>query len=39
LDFELIDLEPSFFQLIPLLSRIKERLGEGEIKKVISNEN
>jgi hypothetical protein len=39
LDFELTDLEPSFFQLIPLLSRIKERLGEGEIKKVVSDED
>ena len=36
LNFELTDLEPSFIQLIPLLSRIKERLGEGEIKKVVS---
>jgi hypothetical protein len=39
LDFELTGLEPSFFQLIPLLSRIKERLGEGEIKKVVSDED
>jgi hypothetical protein len=31
-DFEITDREPSYVQLIPLLSRIKKRLGEDEIK-------
>jgi hypothetical protein len=32
LDFEITDREPNYVQLIPLLSRIKKRLGEDEIK-------
>jgi MULE transposase domain. len=39
LDFEITDRQPSYVQLIPLLSRIKERLGEEEIKKVVSDED
>ena len=31
-DFEITDREPSYVQLIPLLSRIKKRLREDEIK-------
>ena len=31
-DFEITDRDPSYVQLIPLLSRIKKRLGEDEIK-------
>jgi hypothetical protein len=38
-DFEITDREPSYVQLIPLLSRIKKRLGEDEIKKVVSDED
>ena len=39
LDVEITDREPSYVQLIPLLSRIKKRLGEEEIKKVVSDED
>jgi hypothetical protein len=39
LDFEITDREPSYIQLIPLLSRIKDRLGEEEIEKVVSDED
>ena len=35
-DFEITDREPSYVQLIPLLSKIKKRLREEEIKKVVS---
>ena len=38
-DFEITNREPSYVQLIPLLSRIKKRLGEDEIKKVVSDED
>ena len=38
-DVEITDREPSYVQLIPLLSRIKKRLGEDEIKKVVSDED
>ena len=31
-DFEITDRQPSYVQLIPLLSRIKKRLREDEIK-------
>jgi hypothetical protein len=39
LDFEITEREPSYVQLIPLLSRIKNRLGEENIKKVVSDED
>jgi hypothetical protein len=37
LDFEITDREPSYFQLIPLLTRVKDRLGEANIKRVASD--
>jgi hypothetical protein len=39
LDFEITGREPNYIQLIPLLSRIKNRLGEENIKKVVSDED
>jgi uncharacterized protein YbcC (UPF0753/DUF2309 family) len=39
LDFEITDREPSYFQLIPLLTRVKDRLGEANIKRVASDED
>lgn len=39
LDFEITEREPNYIQLIPLLSRIKNRLGEEKIEKVVSDED
>jgi len=39
LDFEITDIQPSYISLIPLFSRIKTRLGENNIKKVVSDED
>ena len=38
LDFEITDINPSSFELIPLLNRIKAHVGEEKIKKVVSDE-
>ena len=38
LDFDITDRHPDHLQLIPLLARIKDRLGEERIKRVISDE-
>ena len=38
LDFVITDLQPSFISLIPLFSRVKNRLGEDKIKRVVSDE-
>lgn len=39
LDFEITDIHPSYISLIPLFSRVKTRLGEEKIKKVVSDED
>jgi len=39
LDFEITCREPNYIQLIPLLSRVKDRLGEENIEKVVSDED
>jgi hypothetical protein len=39
LDFEITDIQPSYISLIPLFSRVKTRLGEKNIKKVVSDED
>jgi len=39
LDFEITCREPNYIQLIPLLSRVKDRLGEEKIEKVVSDED
>lgn len=39
LDFEITDIQPSYISLIPLFSRVKIRLGEENIKKVVSDED
>jgi hypothetical protein len=38
LDFVITDVQPSFISLIPLFSRVKNRLGEENIKRVVSDE-
>ena len=38
LDFVITDIQPSFISLIPLFSRVKNRLGEINIKRVVSDE-
>lgn len=38
LDFQITDPKPPYFALIPLFSRIKERLGGENIKKIVSDE-
>ena len=39
LDFVITDIQPSFIPLIPLFSRMKDRLGEENIKRVVSDED
>ncbi len=39
LDFEITDPKPSYLSLIPLFSRVKERFGEENIKRVVSDED
>jgi hypothetical protein len=39
LDFEITDIQPSYISIIPLFSRVKIRLGEDNIKKVVSDED
>lgn len=39
LDFVITDIQPSFLSLIPLFSRVKIRLGEENIKRVVSDED
>jgi len=38
LDFEITNINPSYLELIPLLDRIKSRIPEGEILKIVSDE-
>jgi len=38
LDFVITDTQPSFISLIPLFSRVKNRMGEENIKRVVSDE-
>lgn len=39
LDFVITDIQPSFLSLIPLFARVKDRLGEENIKRVVSDED
>lgn len=39
LDFVITDIQPSYLSLIPLISRLKERLGEDNIDRVVSDED
>lgn len=39
LDFAITDIQPSFLSLIPLFLRVKNRLGEENIKRVVSDED
>ncbi len=39
LDFVITDIQPSFLSLIPLFSRVKNRLGEENIKRIVSDED
>lgn len=39
LDFVITDIQPSFISLIPLFSRVSNRLGERNIKRVVSDED
>jgi hypothetical protein len=39
LGFEITDREPNYVQRIPLMGRVNRRLGEDEIKKVVSDED
>ena len=38
LDFQITDTMPSYLELVPLLNRIKTRIPEGDILKVVSDE-
>jgi len=39
LDFQITNIMPSYLELVPLLNRIKSRLPEGEISKMVSDED
>lgn len=39
LDFEITNMNPSYLELVPLFNRIKNRLPEGQIQKIVSDED
>jgi len=39
LDFQITNTMPSYLELVPLLNRIKSRIPEGEISKIVSDED
>ena len=39
LDFQITNRMPSFIELVPLMNRIKNRLPEGDILKIVSDED
>lgn len=39
LDFEITNINPSYLELVPLFNRIKNRFSEGQIQKIVSDED